>query len=608
MRRNIRAALLFGCLLAIPAGSSATSAEYDQPRLLGTATPELKAAGFTSALLVGDPYVYAAAWGNGVVVFDLSDPRDPRAVGACDDYRHIGFTALDLAQSGHHVLVGTSSLGLVVLDIKNRKVPQGVGLLEFNRNIDAVAARGDLAVIGSGHFHTVDITDPARPALLGEWPTETVIMDIILDDGLAYLAARTRDSSAGYLHILDVGDPESPRLVGQIVTAGIPRHIVRAGRYVYAAAGKQGLEIYDVGDPAAAALVGALPTAGTASSVAVAGATAYVFAGPDGLFIADCADPTAPRLRTSLATDPAVFQGTTFANFVVGVGSRCELRIWQDLGTVTGPTADGAYPGRIYRRKRTDSTYGTDYFLFLDGANMAEYPLFSPNPPNAFRFAETTAATLRAQKLEALAKGWLYLETNMSLATNILKMEDLPALADFYAQHIAGKDLYELQADKESLYTGLLALHADFQAEHEKLRGERFVFSSTGRLEEANYDFDTGTLGVSPYFSFMPPPGDSRIGWDLNDRIGFPFPYPIPCAGAVVKETFSGAPGEIGQREVRTRVTFWLRLTGGRKLSSLYNTFTDVVIDKILVEPVAGDGLQAITMEKAKGNWTAQVR
>lgn len=607
MTRGTHAVLIAASVLAILTGPLSASAETGRPRLIGSVTPELKSADFTSALSIQDQYAYVAAWGNGVVVIELGNGREPRFVTTVDEFKYIGFTALDVALAGHHLLVGTSSLGLLVFDVKNVKAPRAVGKLDVGQSVEAVATRGHLALVAGGYVLTVDIANPEQPEILAEWPSETVIMDIVCEDNLAYLAARTKDATQGYLHILDVGDPRAPRLLGQTVTAGIPRKIVLVDRYVYAAAGKTGLEIFDVGDPAAVAPIGRLAITGAANAVAVAATTAYLMAGQDGLFVADCADPTAPTLRTVWATDMAVAQGATYENFVVTVGPRCQTRIWQDLDTAVAPTADGAYPGRVYRRKRTDSSYGTDYFVFLAGANLAEFPLFSPNPPNAFRFAETTAATLRAQKLETLAKGWLYLATDMSLATNILKMIDLPALADFYTRRIDGRDLYELQADQDAIRADLLALHADFQAEYEKLRGCRFLFKSKGRLAEENYDFDTGTLAVYPHFAFLPP-GDPQIGWDLDERSGLPLPFPVVCAGEDIKAIFADAPGEIGQREIPTRVTTWLRLTGGSKLTSVYDTFTDVVVDEILIEPVAVGGLRAISILRENGTWSYRLR
>lgn len=114
---------------------------------------------------------------------------------------------------------------------------------------DAVDIKGNLAFIGNGPYvHTMDISDPGTPRIVGEYMTPWVVTSITVRDSLAYVT--TWDQFL----ILNITDPYHPTLVSQAegVFFAVPNVVVR-GRYLYIpdmADMRDELMVVDVGDPA----------------------------------------------------------------------------------------------------------------------------------------------------------------------------------------------------------------------------------------------------------------------------------------------------------------------------------------------------------------------
>jgi len=543
--------------------------------------------------------VYICDSTSKLVVVELGNGRNPEFQGS--SYISGGFWGF--AVVGKYLYSESSYAGgMQIYDVINPREAREVAKHKFENKPDQFAAAGNILVVGAGRsVQTLDIQVPKKPRDLGSWSDDTVITDIELAGRYAYVAARTPDSSRGYLYILDLSDPAAIRLVGRFESELVPRQIVPRGDVLYASLDKQGIAVFAVGNPEAPTLAGTLGLPGRAISLVVHGTTAYVLTGKENIHVVDCTDPAAPVLREAVKSDLGLTRCAMLGDLIIGFGTNCGIRVFRDLGAGTAPIADGSYPGRVYTRPRSDSSYGADSFIFLDGTNMTEFPLISPDPPNAFRFVTMSPEEIAAQPLMDLVAGKLSLKTNMSLSKNILAMEELSGLEEFHSLHLKDKDLYDLQGSKSEIIAGLQEVLGLYQAEAEKAWQSVFYFEGSTRIREKDYDFDTGMLTLHPWLFFMPA-GDSRSGWDLRGLV-FPSPFTLACDGPTMKATFGEIPGEFGEREVKAKLKFWLRPTDRKRVTSVYDTMTNFIIEKIIIETETQAGLQTITIDPGAGSW-----
>jgi len=137
----------------------------ESPQIVGSVdTP-----GFPQAVAVSGSYAYVADFFS-LQVIDITDPRHPQIVGSVDTPGH----TLNVAVSGTYAFVaddgGYDGRGsLQVIEISDPRNPRIVGSMVTPGHAGAVGVAGSYAYLAeSDGLHVVDITNPERPALVGE--------------------------------------------------------------------------------------------------------------------------------------------------------------------------------------------------------------------------------------------------------------------------------------------------------------------------------------------------------------------------------------------------------------------------------------------------------
>lgn len=160
-----------------------------------------------------------------------------------------------------HMFVSTLR-GLSVYDVADPRAPRKAGSLDLphfeNEDVDL---HGDVLLIsndpaeGSGRLWTIDISDPARPAILGSVDTGNAV------SGLGHTASCIDRCRFAYLaggpngiDVYDLTDPKAPRKAANAkvpeVSGGIATHDVQVDRSGLAwIAGFGGTAAYDTTDP-----------------------------------------------------------------------------------------------------------------------------------------------------------------------------------------------------------------------------------------------------------------------------------------------------------------------------------------------------------------------
>ncbi len=234
--------------------------------------------GPANAIYVAGGYAYITA--EGLQVVDVSDPTWPVEVGFVGTQgmaRGVTFVG------GYAYVADFQSL--LVIDVSNPAVPSILGEYPATHKSNAynvVTVDNYAYVAGGGDFKVVDISNPAAPIEVGSVDISVGgAIDVVAADGYVYaLGYSPADNLAG-LRVLDISDPAIPIPTGLYFTPGSqgPRALAVAGNYVYVADGDAGLRVVDVSDPNNPIEIAHYETLGFAYDVAVAGDYVFVAAG-----------------------------------------------------------------------------------------------------------------------------------------------------------------------------------------------------------------------------------------------------------------------------------------------------------------------------------------
>jgi hypothetical protein len=147
---------------------------------------------------------------------------------------------------------------------------------------------------GTGGIKAADVTDPARPKIVGRHASPYFMSALVVKKGRAYCAG-----GLGGVEIVDVSEPRQPKLVWRRSFSEV-RGIDVDGRYLYFADGYKGCRIYSLaaGEPAE---VSVLDTPGWNCDCFVAGNIAYLADGGAGISVADVSNRKKPRIVGSLS-------------------------------------------------------------------------------------------------------------------------------------------------------------------------------------------------------------------------------------------------------------------------------------------------------------------
>ncbi|MBM3882835.1 MAG: hypothetical protein FJ387_24450 [Verrucomicrobia bacterium] len=281
--------------------------------------------GYPSAVAVAGNRACVAG-GGGLVVLDISDPRQPRRLGS---YRRGEDSFADVAVAGNFAFANGSNteFGFEVIDISNPSNPQRVG--GYSRYFGSMAFLGSHAYAADGtRFEVIDISDPANPSLAGQCALTHGGYQIAVSEKYACRIAPW----SGWIEIIDISDPAHPRSVGGYQLAGsvFDAPISISGSNVYVSWGGD-LSVLDISNPANPQRIAFLAGSG-GSRLAVSANLLVVGTGwntPDqgstsGLRLFEISNPAAPRPLATIATgqDSDATDIALSGNYIYLVNSR----------------------------------------------------------------------------------------------------------------------------------------------------------------------------------------------------------------------------------------------------------------------------------------------
>ncbi len=283
--------------------------------------------------------------GNGLHIFDVSDPSDPQLVVAglhrsSTDPTH-SFEDVSFYGNVAYAHDGNNRY-LYALDVSDPYSldPATLGLFShvpigglMTRPViigDYLYAYGWMTGDPVGMLKIFDLSvDPFAPTLVGSTPLYLSDQDeptgLAVDGGFAYVTLRMYHTETaddyGALETVDVSNPAAPVPTDLFVDLSFAAGVAVAGGVAYVADWEwcpsssgdcprvaKGLAVFDVAtSPGHPALVGELLTHGAARGVAVDGTTVYVLDDGEGVIAVDATDPANPT-RLGTYASPAWMQ------------------------------------------------------------------------------------------------------------------------------------------------------------------------------------------------------------------------------------------------------------------------------------------------------------
>lgn len=161
--------------------------------------------GSASDVRVQGNYAYVTGGSAGLSIVDVTEPTTASILTTVDT-----LNALDVFVVGNYAYVADGSNGLAIINVTN---PPSAFLQSQLKGFTAngLAVDGNLAaIVGQNTLFTVNVSDPANPAMLGS-VNVGVVYDVALSGNYAHVAAYT----LGY-KVFNVINPATPQHVGTV--------------------------------------------------------------------------------------------------------------------------------------------------------------------------------------------------------------------------------------------------------------------------------------------------------------------------------------------------------------------------------------------------------
>ena len=181
--------------------------------------------------------VYAYLTNNdGLLVFDVHDPEDPRQIGNVG----LGVTFGVTVRREHAFTVGEE--GLSIIDIKDPLHPEKLGDLQGQGEGHSICVEDGLAYIASSAgLEIVNISDPANPLQVSHFSSGGDARGIVLVDSVVYLANRVNG-----LEMIDVTNPPDPRKIATVRGTGVAWNVHQYQDYLFLGRHRYGVDIFRI--------------------------------------------------------------------------------------------------------------------------------------------------------------------------------------------------------------------------------------------------------------------------------------------------------------------------------------------------------------------------
>jgi len=259
--------------------------------------------GSAIGVFVAEGKAYVSGGAAGLYILDASVQPNLSELGTYDTHRY----SYDVAVNGSYAYLAAYRDGIITVDISDPNAPLIVATNKWTSSpyayrLDIVDDMLYVAADSKG-LVIYDLVNPAAPSFVTEYDfvTSGAIRDVKVSGNYAY-CVNNSSSSTNSLGIVDISDPAHPVYVGGYNTGNRAYGVDVKGTTVYLASNFNGIQIFDASNPANPILKGAYARESSpiAGRVSVDGNYAYVLDKNDVLQIVDIQDSENPTLRQVL--------------------------------------------------------------------------------------------------------------------------------------------------------------------------------------------------------------------------------------------------------------------------------------------------------------------
>ncbi len=304
----------------------------------------------TMSLEIANGKLYALE-DNGLSIFDLADPKNPRRLG------HVGGmgNVRQLRIGGKTAFLSSRQCGLWAVDISDDSTPKIISNFDGVEMATGLDVAGNVAFLGNRVYgiQCVDVSDPARMKYLSSLQTDES-QSVYYRNGLLM----SGDWAGGEVTVIDVSDLLAPKVVSTLALDGYGDGLCMKGDVLFASTGQHkksgpqalrhgaghGLDLFDVSNPKKPVRLSRVDFPviyfGPCDYWTPRVSGHYCFASDtvNGLFLVDVSDLKNPKIVGNLVlpkrdpenpkiavpykqiTDPAIPQGDPVSSIAVGEG------------------------------------------------------------------------------------------------------------------------------------------------------------------------------------------------------------------------------------------------------------------------------------------------
>lgn len=201
-------------------------------------------------------------------------------------------TAMDIQVKNNRAIIADGDNGLHIFDVSDKKQPRLLGALDTGGCATNIETTENHVYIANGAkgLMTADISDPAAPTIVSSVDTESNVKDVSVSGNHASVIEEN-----GILTVFDLENPNTPTKVGTLKISDNVENLVAHRNFVYVATGKQGVVVVDISDPSNPVSTATIDTKGYANGVTISGDFAYIADGLNGIAAYNISNPAQPE-------------------------------------------------------------------------------------------------------------------------------------------------------------------------------------------------------------------------------------------------------------------------------------------------------------------------
>jgi hypothetical protein len=248
----------------------------------------MDSAGFGPAAKTGD-FLFTCTHNFFQSVFNINDPYKPLLVSQVKLKNY----PIKMHINSNYAYIANQNDGIQIFDISHITDPVRLGGFKAPGSVGDMAINNCYAYLADGHtkedtvkfsggFYIVDISKPRNMRLAGRYDIGAHVQGICLSDRYCYLAAG--DSG---IYIMDVKKPDKPKVVCRVMTPNYAFNVRVYGDIMYAIQGGEGLGVYDIKNIKNIQLLTEFKVNGLVVDAVKAGNYLYLAAGKAGMVIVE---------------------------------------------------------------------------------------------------------------------------------------------------------------------------------------------------------------------------------------------------------------------------------------------------------------------------------